>query len=329
MPLYYRNKQTDTFISLPYAHWNEGQDEHDLYPPLLSMFTRNGNEKRLDALLGVFSERWNEDRHDGYCLPLYYHDNWDKFYTLLFGWNRDAHDGFYYPLTPLLGIRTGQHSGGWLFPFWSRDYDPEAKRTTGTILWGTYSSEGNRTESSIIPFYGYNNRGTAPEMNPANYGERTFGKTFWCLPAIWYRNTVDITPIRDPQGKPTGQTEHSTVHDNGCFPLWTYTHQVTPFGGDEKFGSLLLCLYDFNSTMKTNAAATGSSTSEHIRKQILWRLYHYERNNNDVSVDIFPAITYDRTSDGFKRWSFLWRAFRYETGPEGKKLDLLFIPLRR
>lgn len=329
VPLFYRNKQTDTFISLPYAYWKDGQEEHDLYPPLLSMFTHNGNEKRLDALLGLFSERWGENRHEGYCLPLYYHDNWDKFYTLLIGWNRDARDGFYYPLTPLVGVRTGQHSGGWLFPLWSRDYDKEAKQTTGTVLWGSYRSDGNRTESSLIPFFGYNNRGPAPDTFPTNSWGGRYGKTFWSLPAIWYRNTVDISQSFDKHGNPGGTLEKSSVHDHGCFPLWTYTHQFTKFGGDETFGSFLLCLYNYKNRMKTNEVTAGTSSTEQVRKQILWRFYHYERNNKDVSVDIFPAITYDRTADGFKRWSFLWRAFRYERGPEGKKLDLLFIPIMR
>jgi hypothetical protein len=47
-------------------------------------------------------------------------------------------------------------------------------------------------------------------------------------------------------------------------------------------------------------------------------------------VDVFPAITYDRKTDGFKQTSFLWRLYRYERAADGsKKLDLLFIPLRR
>ncbi len=331
LPLFYRNKQTDTFISLPYAHWQDGQEEHDLYPPLLSMYSRNGNEKRLDALLGLFSERWGDDRHEGYCLPLYYHDNWDKFYTLLFGWNRDEKAGFYYPLTPLVGVRTGQHSGGWLFPLWSRDHDKKAGQTTGTFLWGSYRSDGNRTESSLIPLFGYNNRGPVPETFPTNSWGGRYGKTFWSLPAIWYRNTVDISQRFDKHGKQSGKMQKSSVRDHGCFPLWTYTHQITKFGGDETFGSLLLCLYNYKSITKTNEVevASGTSSTEQVRKQVLWRFYHYERNNKDVSVDIFPAITYDRTEDGFKRWAFLWRAFRYERGPEGKKLDILFIPLVR
>jgi hypothetical protein len=66
-----------------------------------------------------------------------------------------------------------------------------------------------------------------------------------------------------------------------------------------------------------------------VRSRVLWRLWHYERSNGDVSVDIFPAITYDTKTNGFKSASFLWRCFRYERGKDGKKLDLLFVPIMR
>jgi hypothetical protein len=47
-------------------------------------------------------------------------------------------------------------------------------------------------------------------------------------------------------------------------------------------------------------------------------------------VDLFPAITWDRRDDGYRKTSFLWRLFRYERDAEGeKKLDILFIPIVR
>ncbi len=327
VPLFYRNKPNHTFVSLPYAHWEADQQEHDLYPPLLSLYSKEGRERRLVSLLGLFSERWGNDLHEGYFIPFYYHDHWQEFYSLLFGWNRDADTGFFYPLTPLVGLRTGRHTGGWVFPFWSRHRDPDAKQTTGTVLWGSYRSDGQRTESSIIPIYGYKNRGALPAVMPTNSMGASYGKTFWSLPAIWYRNTVELKPAYR-HGNPTGQVERSSVRDHGFFPLWTYTHQMTPLGGDETYGSILLCLYNFKSALKPKPEAN-QPQEVHIRNQILWRFYHFERNNEDVSVDIFPAITYDRTRDGFRRWAFLWRAFRYERGPEGRKLDLLFVPLMR
>ena len=62
----------------------------------------------------------------------------------------------------------------------------------------------------------------------------------------------------------------------------------------------------------------------------MWRLWHYEKLNGDVSVDVFPSFTYDRKTDGFKKVSFLWRFFRYEREANGEtKVDALFIPLKR
>lgn len=328
-PLFYRNPAEDTFVSLPYAHWNKGESEYDLYPPLLSMMTHEGKEKQLDALLGLFSERWGGERHEGYLLPFYYHDNWSTLYTLLFGWNQDDPDhGFYYPLTPLIGVRTGKHSGGWLFPLWSRDHDPELKRTTGTVLWGSYFRDACKTESSLIPIFGYKNRGAYDPISATNSWDESYGKTFWSLPACWYRNTKEVTPDRDKEGQPTGKMAVSSAKDNGFFPLWSYTHLKPASGPEQTYGSFLMMLYDYKTTQGGGLDGT-SAGEEYVRKRVLWRLYHYERRNQDVSVDIFPAITYDRTKDGFLRWAFLWRAFRYERSPEGKKLDLLYIPLMR
>jgi hypothetical protein len=63
---------------------------------------------------------------------------------------------------------------------------------------------------------------------------------------------------------------------------------------------------------------------------VLWRLWHYERRNGNVSVDVFPSISYDRKTDGFRRISCLWRFYRYERAADGrKKLDVLFVPLMR
>jgi hypothetical protein len=327
-PLFYRNKSDGTFVSLPYAHWKDGETERDLYPPLLSMYTRTGGEKRLDALLGLFSERWGEGRHDGYLLPLYYYDAGHSFYTPLFGWNKDPEAGYYYPLTPLVGVRTGSHSGGWLFPLWSRDHDKAKNETSGNFLWGTYSKTAEESESSLIPLFSYRDRKADPGQGSTNFWGGTYGKTFWCLPAIWYRNTMNITPVLTKEGRPSGQTETSLARDHGCFPLWTYTHLKTPVGGDETFGSLLMPFYDYNTSIKP-AESPGVQPQTYVRRRVLWRFWHYERNNDTVSVDIFPAITYDRAADGNRRWAFLWRAFRYEKGPEGRKLDLLFIPLLR
>jgi hypothetical protein len=118
------------------------------------------------------------------------------------------------------------------------------------------------------------------------------------------------------------------LRKNGCFPLWTYASSATVGTPQrETKASLLLLLYDYN--RKIQPESPTSTPTDTTRARVLWRLWHYERANDDVSVDIFPAITYDRKGDAFKKVTFLWRFFRYERGNEGRKLDLLFLPVMR
>jgi hypothetical protein len=119
---------------------------------------------------------------------------------------------------------------------------------------------------------------------------------------------------------------------NRLFPLWSHGYNRTvTFAGTRRTTdeatenrSVLLFLYD--SELEHRPA----ENHEYVRRRVLWHLWHYERLNGDVSMDLFPAITWDRRKDGFSKTSFLWRLFRYEKNPAtGTKLDILFIPLMR
>ena len=118
------------------------------------------------------------------------------------------------------------------------------------------------------------------------------------------------------------------------FPLWSHerTRGVMfelPSGeksldAELETFSALLFLYDYR------REAVPEEGHDYARRRVLWRLYHYEKLNGDESTDVFPAITYDRRKDGYRKFSFLWRLFRYERDPEkGTTLDVLFLPLRR
>ncbi|MCL1887423.1 MAG: hypothetical protein FWF96_00950 [Kiritimatiellaeota bacterium] len=88
--------------------------------------------------------------------------------------------------------------------------------------------------------------------------------------------------------------------------------------------SILFFLYDYKREFSE------SEKHDYTRRRILWRLMHYESLNGDTSLDIFPAITWDAKADGSRKFSFLWRFFRYEKpAGENTKFDLLFIPILR
>jgi hypothetical protein len=67
-----------------------------------------------------------------------------------------------------------------------------------------------------------------------------------------------------------------------------------------------------------------------VRTRVLWKLVDYQRAKNDKSLDCFPFISWDSRANGTRRFSFAWRLFRWESAPDGgRKLDVLFVPLRR
>ena len=88
--------------------------------------------------------------------------------------------------------------------------------------------------------------------------------------------------------------------------------------------SFLLWLYNYES--ETNRMKSESYT----RHRVLWRLWDWERQNGDVSLDVFPGFTYGSKTNGYSKTSILWRLFRYEKDPQrGTSLDILYIPIAR
>jgi len=331
-PLYYASKDKETFLSPLVAKWQSGNTEHWVYPPLLSEYVSDGEKKGIHGLLGLISDEWSPEERKGHFIPFYFYGTkpYHELYTPVFGWSRDPSQGFVYPLTPLFGWFTGDYSGGWLFPLYSHERNKKTGDFRDTFLWGEYVNDNTHSEAWLFPFFGYRIQRPPPEStNAVRYAR--YGKTFWSLPACWYENEVLVTPVRhrETQAPDTTNTVTRTyVKKHGFFPLWRYSSERNP---DKKtqdvYASMLLLLYDYTHTV--TPAQDNSGVDDYSRSRVLWRLWHSERSNGNVSVDVFPAITYDRKTDGFKKISFLWRLFRYERSKDGSKLDLLFIPLKR
>lgn len=331
-PLYYRNPETGTFVSPIYSGWRDGTTTHRVFPLLLSGYSRNGGVIDVTALLGLFRNHWEEEKENrwGYMAPLYYYGD-ETFYTLLFGWNRGRKDGFFYPLTPLVGFRRGDCKGGWLFPLFSHRRDIKTNDTDGTFLWGTYERKGRHFSSQFVPLYSYTNHGSLDLTQTDGSGaHRMYGREFTSLPACWYRNQLTTWP-EWPDGnraaEPSTRSSYNRAH--GCFPFWSYSHRSTPHDGKSRTKStVLLALYDYLRESSPDVEKQGE-IDDYVRSRVLWRLWHYERANDSVSVDVFPGITYDRRGDAFKKVSFLWRALRYERDGRQRDLDVLFMPFKR
>ncbi|MCL1856487.1 MAG: hypothetical protein FWF84_02440 [Kiritimatiellaeota bacterium] len=318
IPFYAYDNADGTFYSLPYTRVGNTT----VIPPLLSWQTieaASGDArppKNIYALLGLFHQKYGipDDRRKGYFLPFYAYDNADRaFYTLLYGhWGKDdANYGGYY-FTPLIGHRSQTQPNftsrdRWFHPFY-------AHYTTNEKFTGDPLRHANALHLSRDTRRHYQSDTTL---------------LFGLLGGFTYSQDFGRQFLH-----PSPRFAYTEKSDNYLFLFWSDSREKTLFFNDDvteitgdttlEESSILLFLYD------TRRETSLSDNRDYVRRRVLWRLMHYERLNGDVSLDIFPAITYDAKTDGARKISFLWRFFRYETSPSAPtKLDLLFIPILR
>jgi hypothetical protein len=148
-------------------------------------------------------------------------------------------------------------------------------------------------------------------------------------------DATGISATNAPSGLTGVATNAPLIRDysrkHGVFPLWSYATSSTPVRNKSQMkGSVGVLLYDCRHEVGPSPGEKSGILNDYTRACVLWRLWHYERRNGNVSVDVFPSISYDRKTDGFRRISCLWRFYRYERAADGrKKLDVLFVPLMR
>lgn len=326
-PLYYRNWRDDTFLSLPYCAWGDEKSRTHVIPPLLSAYKARGQNRDLTLLLGLGGQQWGPDvPSEGYLFPLYYYREDTDFISPLIGWHRSEHSGFFYPLTPLVGFRNGDYTGGWIFPIFSKRTNRKTGDYTGNVFWAFYEKDGWSSHSWMFPLFSYKRDGTLDEARKpgAKYG--TYGKRFWCLPFGFYRNQVTVPRLPAPNGQqaqvPAAAPAVTYTKVSGYQPLWYYKRITTGSTENKAFYSLFLPFY-------AKRHWSDSRSVPHSESSVLWYLWHSDRSGDTVMTDLFPGISYDRDGSKYRKVSFLWRFFRYERSTEGKKVDLLFVPVWR
>jgi len=350
IPFGYWDRQQRTVISPLWAYWQDEGREMSVAPWSLSWWTRATNCDDLWLVGGLAHASWGQNPGPHHVIPLYYRDAEHRtLLTPLCGWNHGDGD-FFYPLTPLAGVRTDAHSGSWLFPLYSH----VRQKKTGDVndwllLLGGDSQEGRHRHSWFWPLFYYGDDGPLASVPEKTEYCPAYGKTFWCLPFCWYQNRCQIRPPRwlpvaaaDSETREASGIRQTPARTNappireysrteGAFPFWSYATKSTPARDQSKVdGSLGVLLYNYRREIGPVRGEKAGATNDYTRIRVLWRLWHYERLNGNVSADVFPAITYDHKTDGFKKTSFLWRCFRYERAADGaRKLDILFIPVRR
>jgi len=345
---------------------DEVRDGWAALPPLLSWHLWKESSDDFYALLGLFREHRDPETRSGHLLPVYAYDRQDRLlFTPLVGWDQpDPHDpsGLWYPFTPLAGVRTGHARGGWLFPLFSHTASAtNDTASTRFLLLGYARHETHAWRSGLcssrragfFPLFSRSSTVSSCEDEPEDgCAERAEQRSRFLLlqasrdvqalhrapaggPPAAGTNRLDRMNLEAWQARKAKGDYRSSSRSRTVFPIWSSsTDQETRRDGallrKNAETSLLFFLYDVKSRFEAASDGPQNAATDEERRRILWRLWHYERRGGDVSVDLFPAITYDRHADGFSKTSFLWRLYRYERHPGGGvDLDLLFLPLSR
>lgn len=323
LPLFYRDPGRDSFFSPFYAGWREGEDGSGAAVPLaLSWYARTPEETRLRLLLGLYGHTRHagrDPRSDSWLLPLYIY-NRDCFLTLPGGrWKAGPTTFTYFP-TPLFGWFSGRERGSWLFPLYCYSAEADGDRELYHLPWGYWTRTEDETRARLFPLYYYENQ------RPEDGAAAIRGRRWNILYLAAYENRIIPSFEWNRETKKSEVSGTRAYGYNRLFPLWRYERTLTEQTRKlDKDFALLFFLQDYQ--RRTDLADPAGR--DYTRTRILWRLLHYERDHDTVSVDVFPAITYDRTGAEKRKVSFLWRGFRYERKEAEKAVDVLFLPVWR
>ena len=323
-PLYYKDR--DSFLSLLYCR---DEDERcsttnvtHVVPPLLSWVkSSNKGDKKMRFLLGLGGVNTTGDGEVdcSWAFPLYYNDE-DAFVSLPFAHVKAA---FTY-VTPLFGVLHEEHKkGGWFWPLFGWTNDDRMEAAEAQMNSDRLDQKISLEKHETVYSKGRTNRWYEVK------GETRAHDNSWRLSGL---STSDrwICWSASDDGKIVTTEDKS---DFGNFFAYKSDYNRTvkfdyatkkKVSDEENGESGLLCNFLWHSKHEA------SKGHEYDMKSILWRFWHYEKLNGDVTVDSFPFFTYDSKTNGFSKTSLLWRLFRNEYDPEkGRAVDVLFIPVWR
>ena len=256
------------------------------------------------VLLGLAGGRTNAsgDRHESWAFPFYYRDEGRSFTSLAYGWSGGQSDKTNtWWAAGLAGTHSGAVEGSWVFPFYStRDdvrFDEIAEKMEAEQL------------TDVL---------TEKELNKGFVSEKR--KTFLLL------SDYDESMVGRPYARPSKSYFMKRTKKTGTFLLWgRESDRRIDFdraSGEKRkdveseiTGSLHFLYYSKCTEDLLNKKSTASY-------RILWKLWDWERKDDDVALDVFPFFTYDSKANGYSKTSFLWRFSGTSTTPRRDGLSM-------
>lgn len=305
-PLYYSNansvKDTSCLLTPLFGQTRTGEKARWFIFPLSSSAAWGEEEKDLWIAAPLSHFRWGGNRKQSHVLPIYYYDSKENIFLSPFYSRQSRDDRGFFNVMMFLShyeYRSDGRRSFWLFPpltQFSRGGEPGYGE--GWLL-------SRHTSKQEIDGVG-------------EVASRHTNILQWAEFARYYGDFK----YRGPAGTTMMKGEWQR---NGWWPLWEY-NRFEEIENKHRRSDFSLGTFLYRSHLERDATAeTGSA-----RRRVLWKVIDYERNDDALSLDVFPGITWDSKDNGYSKCSFLWRMFRNErTEDGGRNLDILFIPLMR
>ena len=243
-------------------------------------------------------------------IPFYIRDD-VSFWSIPYSWEAAAYNGGTttnkYFMAGLAGFRSGGTEGGWVFPIFDTkkhaDYDEKAAWIDAEEL------------PTAKPFHASDCR-TYFLLSDDDRDVRGRKHDKW--------NRVATNRYEIAASRKVGNYLFVNRKEARRVLFDTDTRRKVSDKEDDAF-SFLVFLYNY-----TRKADRMEGTT-YTRHNVLWKLWDWTEKDGNVSLDVFPGFTYDSKLDGYRKTSFLWRFFRYESDPEtdATAVDFLFIPVWR
>ena len=313
-PVFFRDKDKG-FYSLPYSWDGGGTSQTNSYFACGLAGTRSGKTE------------------GGWLFPVFDYKKDKSFTSFLYSWDGGGttQTNSYYALS-LAGKRSGRETGWWLFPFYNKEKDADYDKEYAYLDMDKLPEE-IKIWDAVNTNWTWNAKKKCREIESIEpIKEGTYFYSY---------NNVDLCLVSDNDRNVSGSVpwdgkvyEITYEHDQGNRLAYRYEgeREVT-FDintrkkiSDIEEGESSLFFFLYNASHERDRMTNKSYAS----RKVLLKLWDWEEENGDVSLDVFPGFTYDSKTNGYTKTSFLWRFFRYESDPkEGTSVDLLFIPLWR
>ena len=298
-------------------------------------YTSRGTNQVCDTHLILNLVGWetkDEKLESSYTFPLFYWNRNGSLLTPLGGRMVDGGTTNIY-VTPLVRATSGEKTGGMVFPLWEHEKHSGFGEKTNWL-------DSERLPDAVRIWTGVEtNRVWNKEKNAYDSVESkrrrassvyAYNQADWLLLFPWHDRVNGNLGYGDSTN--SYKLARTIRRGNGLLLDYDYTRKATYSALDrskqsdkeESEVSFLIWLYSYDGATDLMKSKVRS------RHRVLWKLWDWQEENGNVSLDVFPGFTYDSKTNGYAKTSFLWRFFRYESDPQkGTAVDFLFTPVWR